>query len=116
MNRNPDSRPPGPRGEKGDQGEAGVPRRTRRSIVILFAVAALVAIAGLARAGIDQSAAARIRCESLAQIVAIPVPVPVTDNPSREWVYRYVMIQRRRGEQLGCKLPAPRYVHVSTHS
>lgn len=116
---------------------AAVPHRTRRAIVVLFFVIgafAVLAIIGQYRADVritgqqqtisrqqheiseQDRKEARVRCASIAGIMKIPVPVPVAGNPSREWVYRYVQIQRRRGLQLGCKLPPPRYVRESSHT
>jgi len=53
---------------------------------------------------------ARQRCASIAQTVGIPVPVPTAGNPSREWVAKFSLIERHRGEQAGCRLPPPRFV------
>lgn len=133
----------GQKGDKGDKGERGpgLSQAVRRGIVGLFILGAafgLLGIYGQVRADLridrqqatinaqqhmiarqqrelaaQDAASARVRCESIAQIVSIPVPVPVRDNPSREWVYRYVRIQRQRGRHLGCKLPPPKYVTVT---
>ena len=113
----------GDKGEQGERGEQGMSARVRYSLVMLFALG--VALALFALVGVivqtrrferDQTAqnahAARVRCEAITEILRIPIPAPVTDNPSREWVYRYVLIQRMRGERLGCHLPPPHFIHV----
>jgi hypothetical protein len=118
---------PGPKGDKGDtgqRGEQGLPRRQRRAIVWLFVVPAIFLGVGflfLARTEhrltaterqIAQEARsnAKERCASIAQTVGIPVPVPTAGNPSREWVAKFSLIERHRGEQAGCRLPPPRFV------
>ncbi|HEY6493313.1 MAG TPA: hypothetical protein VIZ43_08580 [Trebonia sp.] len=126
----------GQRGAKGDTGQPGLSPSVRRGLVGLFALCAvLAAIAALSQVRADiklnrqQQAisrqqreidaqdrkAARIRCGSIEQIVSIPIPVPVTDNPSRQWVLRYAEIQRNRGMKLGCHLPPLTFVHSKGH-
>ena len=106
----------GERGAKGDKGErgltGGLSAKVQRALLFLFLLPSLIAVIAVYGVIRQDQASSRVRCESLAQVVSIPVPVPVTDNPSREWVARYSQIQRQRGEQLGCRLPPPRFVHV----
>jgi hypothetical protein len=52
----------------------------------------------------------RQRCSAIAEAAAIPVPVPTAGNPSRVWVARFSLIERHRGEQLGCVMPPPSFV------
>jgi hypothetical protein len=105
--------PPGPQGERGQRGEKGLSPAVRRAIGALFLV--MFALIGAAYAGLwyQQQQYNQQRCESIAEIAAIPVPVPTAGNPSRAWVARYSQIDRARGVQLGCRLPAPRYARES---
>jgi hypothetical protein len=96
-----------------------VSNRIRRAVVYLFAVAALCCITTAVRTTIEQNeinAANRrqetVRCVSIAEIVAIPVPSPYTGNPSREWVYRYDQVQRHRARELGCAVPRWHFVNA----
>ena len=126
----------GDKGEQGDRGAPGpgLPVRQRRAIIYLFILPALIAAVALggilhyasiltaeqqtvARqsreiAGVE-STDARQRCGSIAEIVAIPIPVPTAGNPSRQAWARFEQVQRARGTELGCKMPAARYVQVS---
>jgi hypothetical protein len=112
--------PRGPKGPRGARGKAGLEPAVKRAFAYLFLlVFALLALgfyglyreqqadnAGLLRV---QQANNRQRCGSLAEVVRIPIPVPTADNPSREAWATFEAVQRRRGRQLGCKLPPPRY-------
>lgn len=107
----------GQKGDKGDKGQRGLPQGQARAIVYLFVLCiALFLVLGVGlfhqqsvfQQRISQADAhnARIRCQAIAQIVAIPVPSPVAGNPSRMWEASYEHVQRQRGIAAGCKLPA----------
>ena len=102
----------GERGERGEKGVSRLPSRQAWAIVYMFALNMAILGVGLFWLAHIQSENNRVRCTALAQIVAIPVPVPTAGNPSREWVADYTRIERQRGAALGCPMPAPRYVTV----
>lgn len=115
--------PRGQKGDKGDKGEPGMSSRVRYSLVMLFALCvgfALFALVGVIvqtrhfehAQAVQAAQAARERCESLAKIVAIPIPVPLAANPSRQAWASFETAERQRGRQLGCHLPPPRFIHV----
>ena len=56
---------------------------------------------------------ARQRCSSIAAAVAIPIAVPLAGNPSRQEWAAFEQVQRDRGKQLHCTMPAPSYVTAS---
>lgn len=115
--------PRGPKGETGARGVRGLPTGLLSSFVILAVIILGLVFCGYYvlqrdanRIAATERAIARAaqtdkqqRCVSIAQIVAIPVPVPTVDNPSRETWAKFSLIQRHRGKQLGCKLPPPKY-------
>ena len=124
----------GEKGERGQRGEQGMPARTRYALVFLFILAMAVGIIGIygqARTDLKLNSAVRTineqqqelnrqaasssrdRCTSIARIVAIPIPVPLKDNPSRQAWAAFEGVERARGRELGCVMPAPRFVHVA---
>lgn len=118
----------GAKGDKGDKGApgAGMPVRQRRAIIYLFILPVLIAAIALGglfhyahelsrqqRALVQvETSNNRERCASIGEIVSIPIPVPTAGNPSRSWEAAYEQIERHRGAQLGCKMPAPRYAQA----
>jgi hypothetical protein len=132
----------GDKGDQGKQGEKGMPQGQRRAIVYFYVVSlviAAIALGGLVHYGgklsgeqhtvaraqqeivrnqreiaAEQVANARERCGSIAQTVGIPIPVPLAGNPSRQAWAAFEGIERARGKQLGCPMPAPRYIHVAS--
>ena len=98
----------GPRGKQGNpgpRGKQGLSRPVRRAIVFLFILNFALIIAGYLFLSHAVKGNNQVRCQSLAATAAIPVPVPLTDNPSRQWVAKYSLITRKRGLELGCKMP-----------
>lgn len=121
----------GETGAPGPQGIRGLLSRAQaRAVVYLFIVGALICAACLAGllhyAGkldsqqrtvaaeqreltteqhvltADVKANNQERCAILEEVVAIPVPHPVTGNPSREWESKFQAIERARARELGC--------------
>lgn len=101
----------GDEGQRGPRGKQGLSRPVRRAIVFLFVLNFLLIIAGYLFLSHTVKGNNQVRCQSIAAIVGIPVPVPLTDNPSRQWVAKYSLIQRKRGAELGCDMPPPRFVN-----
>ena len=124
------------KGEKGDRGAPGpgMPPRQRRAIVYLFVLNILIAAVALGglyhyarKLSGDQDVIsrqqreivqvertdARQRCSSIAAAVAIPIAVPLAGNPSRQEWAAFEQVQRDRGKQLHCAMPAPSYVTAS---
>lgn len=132
----------GETGDKGDRGKPGpaLPVKMRRAIIFLFVLPLLISVVALAglfhyagklsgeqeavqrqQAAISRTqreiTAATVtgnaeRCASLAQIAAIPIPVPTPGNPSRIAWARFETVERHRGSELGCKMPKAVYVKV----
>jgi hypothetical protein len=103
----------GRQGEKGERGERGLPRAQRRAVIYLFLLNVLFVAACFAGLVHYVRSSEQERCASLAQIITIPIPVPVTGNPSRQAWASFEAVERRRGHQLGCALPPPRYVQAT---
>jgi hypothetical protein len=99
---------PGPAGPKGDTGAPLSPRKSR-AIAWMFLFALVVSGINLWWTSHEVRANGQQRCMSIAEIVHIPIPVPTAGNPSRQAWAEYEAVQRRRGRQLGCDMPPPRY-------
>lgn len=104
--------PKGEQGEQGARGERGLPKGQRRAIVFLFVFNFVLIVIGYLFLSSIARGNTQARCASIAKTVAIPVPVPVKDNPSRQWVAAFSLIQRVRGTELGCDMPPPKFVTI----
>lgn len=103
----------GRKGERGERGERGQPgglaAGKSRAIVFLFAFSLLFGVANLFWSAHLVSQGNSQRCSTIVAQVTIPVPTPTAGNPSREWEAKFSADERRRGRQLGCTMPPPRF-------
>lgn len=102
----------GGQGDKGDRGEQGMSHRVRYGIVVLFVLAAIISVTGLA-VGIKgirlaDQANARVShhnalCHAFADLAAVPPPAGnPASNPSRAYEQDQHAIFLQLHQQLGC--------------
>jgi len=74
----------------------------RRAVVVLFVLAVFLAAANMLFTVHEIAVSNRARCQSLEQLVAIPIPQPVAGHESREYASRLRAAYRHRAIELGC--------------
>lgn len=93
----------GPKGDKGEPGDRGMSPAQRRAFTYL----ALVVLVYCALLGFGLfhyvRANAQSRCASVLAEATIPLPHPITGNPSRIWEAHFEQLQAKRARDLGCR-------------
>jgi hypothetical protein len=96
----------GPKGERGEPGR-GLPRAVARSVAYLFFLAALFSVASYVilhhEIVVAVQGQVQQRCASVLAEAHIPLPHPITGNPSRIWEAKFEELQAQRARDLGCR-------------
>ena len=79
-----------------------MPRKWARAAAILVALFVVMTAVNLLFTAQMIRSNTQVRCTSLMAEATIPLPQPVTGNPSREWEAHFEALQTARARHLGC--------------